>query len=269
MSGFARRVALGRSGLRVSRIGLGASYGISYEACRAAFDAGVNYFFWGSVRTVGMGLAIREIAARQRAELVVVVQCYVRDPRKIGQSLELALRKGQLDYADVVLLGWHDELPSAKVLDAAHALIEQGRCRHLGISSHNRPLFVELAKDPRLEVFHVRYNAAHRGAEREVFPLLSAPAPGIVSFTNTRWGDLLRAQNMPPGMAPPSAADCYRFVLSNPHVQVAISGPKDDAQAREALSVLELGPLDEAELQRMRVIGDHVHGVRSFSALFT
>lgn len=269
MSGFPRRVTLGRSGLQVSPLGLGASYGVPYEACRAAFDAGVNYFFWGSVRSIGMGLAIRELAVSHRAQLVIVVQCYVRDPRKIAQSLELALRKGKLDYADALLLGWHDERPSAAVVDAAYALVEQGRCRHLGISSHNRPLFVELATDARFDVFHVRYNAAHRGAEREVFPLLPAQAPGIVSFTNTRWGDLLRAQNMPRGMAPPSAADCYRFALSSPHVQVAISGPKDLAQTREALSVLDLGPLDEPALQRMRRIGDHVHGVRSFSALFT
>jgi aryl-alcohol dehydrogenase-like predicted oxidoreductase len=269
MSAFPRRVTLGKSGLQVSPIGLGASYGVPYEGCRAAFDAGINYFFWGSVRTVGMGLAIREIAARQREELVVVVQCYVRDPRKIARSVELALRKGRLQYADVLLLGWHDELPASAVVDAAYAVIAKGDCRHLAISSHNRLLFPELAKDARFDIFHVRYNAAHRGAEREIFPHLPAPAPGIVSFTNTRWGDLLQAKNMPAGFTPPSAADCYRFALSNPHIQVAISGPKDTAETRDAIAALELGPLDEEQLLRMRTIGDHVHGIRSLSVMLT
>jgi aryl-alcohol dehydrogenase-like predicted oxidoreductase len=193
----------------------------------------------------------------------------VRDPRKIARSVELALRKGRLEYADVLLLGWHDELPAAAVLDAASAVIASGKCRHLGISSHNRPLFVELAEDERFDVFHVRYNAAHRGAEREVFPHLPAPAPGIVSFTSTRWGDLLQAKNMPAGFSPPTAGDCYRFALSNPHIQVAICGPKDVAQTRDAIAALGRGPLDEEQLARMRTIGDHVHGIRSVSAMLT
>jgi len=269
VSGFQRRVALGKSGLQVAPIGLGASYGVPYSACRAAFDAGINYFFWGSVRTVGMGLAIRELAASQRDDLVVVVQCYVRDPRKISKSVELALRKGRLEYADVLLLGWHDEVPTGAVVDAAYALVASGQCRHLGISSHNRPLFVDLARDERFDVFHLRYNAAHRGAESEVFPRLPAAAPGIVSFTNTRWGDLLQAKNMPAGLTPPSAADCYRFALSNPHIQVAISGPKNEAETLAAIDALELGPLDEEQLARMRMIGDHVHSIRSVSAMLT
>jgi aryl-alcohol dehydrogenase-like predicted oxidoreductase len=270
MPAFPRRVRLGKSGLQVSPIGLGSSYGISEKACRIAFDAGINYFFWGSVRTVGMGLAIREIARADRQDLVVVLECYVRHPRKVATSIERGLRKAQLDYADIVLLGWHDALPAPAVLDAAEAVRERGLSRHLAISSHNRPLFVDLLEDERLDVFHVRYNAAHRGAEVDIFPHLQDDgAPGIVSFTNTRWGDLLAAKNMPAGMQPPSAADCYRFSLTNPHVQVAIAGPADESQMRAALDALESGPLDQEELARMRTIGDHVHGVRSLQAFLS
>ncbi len=49
---------------------------------------------------------------------------------------------------------------------------------------------------------------------------------------------------MPPGEAPLRAADCYRFVLGNPDVQVCMTGPADDAQLDEALSALAEGPLD-------------------------
>jgi aryl-alcohol dehydrogenase-like predicted oxidoreductase len=88
-----------------------------------------------------------------------------------------------------------------------------------------------------------------------------------VSFTNTRWGDLLQAKNMPAGFAAPSATDCYRFAISNPHIQVAISGPKNAAETQGAIAALEQGPLDEAELARMRTIGDHVHGLRSLTSM--
>lgn len=271
MSAFSTRVLLGRTGLTVSRIGVGSAYGVSERACRNAFDQGLNYFFWGSVRTAGMGAALREIGrGPDRDDLVVVLECYVRQPRLIPRSVERGLRALGLDRVDVLLLGWYDRQPAPRVLDAVSRLREKGLYRFLGISSHVRPLFQRYLEAGAYDLFHVRYNAAHRGAEREVFPFLPAEAsPGVVSFTNTRWGDLLDPRKMPPGTPPLSAADCYRFALSNPHVHVAICGPKSDEEMVEGLSVLRSGPLDDAEMERARRIGDHVHGVSSFMSFFT
>jgi aryl-alcohol dehydrogenase-like predicted oxidoreductase len=260
------KVEMGRSGLRVSRLGVGSSFGVSERACKMAFDAGVNYFFWGSVRTPQMGAAIRDIAKNHRDELVVVLECYARWPWMIRQSVEQGLRQLGLDQVDVLLLGWHDSVPSDGSLEMVDRLKEQGRFRSLGISSHQRPLFQKFIQDDRYEVCHVRYNAAHPGAEEDIFPYLDDGAPGIAAFTSTRWGDLLKAENMPEGHRPPSAPDCYRFVLSNPNVQVAICGPSNDREMEEALGVLKQGPLDRDEMLRMRKIGEHVHGIRSMMA---
>jgi len=272
MSEFSRKVPLGRTGVPVSRLGVGSAYGVSEAACLKAFDAGVNYFFWGSVRTPGMGLAIRRIAARgARDGLVVVLECYARGPRAVRWSVERGLKDLGIEFADVLLLGWHDTPPDARTLDAADALKERGRFRFLGISSHQRPLFREFLRSGRYDVFHLRYNAAHRGAETDVFPHLPGErkGPGIVSFTNTRWGDLLQARNMPPGTRPPSAADCYRFSLSNDHVHVALCGPASDLEMDEALRVLSSPPLDPEERARMQRIGDRVHGVSSWMSRLT
>jgi predicted aldo/keto reductase-like oxidoreductase len=81
-----------------------------------------------------------------------------------------------------------------------------------------------------------------------------------VVFTATRWGKLLDPKKMPPGEKPPTAADCYRFVLSHPAVDVCMSGAKTLEQMRQNLAVLDTGPMSEDELARMRRIGDHVHG---------
>jgi aryl-alcohol dehydrogenase-like predicted oxidoreductase len=269
VSDFSRKVTLGRSGLRVSRIGVGSSYHVSERACRTAFDAGVNYFFWGSVRTPGMGAAIRDIARHERDELVVVLECYARMPWLIERSVEQGLRQLGLDHVDVLLLGWHDKAPSPRVLETVLRLKEKGRFRCLGISSHQRPMLRAFLEQDPYEVLHIRYNAAHPGAERDIFPFMTENSPGIASFTNTRWGDLLKAQNMPAGYEAPTAPDCYRFVLSNPHVHVAICGPKNDREMDESLGVLKQGPMDEDEMRRMRTIGEHVHGIRSFMATFT
>jgi aryl-alcohol dehydrogenase-like predicted oxidoreductase len=271
MSDFSRKVALGRTGLQASRLGIGSAYGVSEKACRVAFDKGVNYFFWGSVRTAGMGLAIREIARSHRDDLIVVLQCYVRQAAWIHRSVETGLRNLRIDRADILLLGWYDRPPGRRILDAVDRLKEKGRFRFLGISSHQRLLFRQYLCDGRYDVFHIRYNAAHRGAEQEIFPHLpQAQAPGIASFTNTRWGDLLDPKKMPPGISsPPTAADCYRFALSHPAVHVAICGPKNDEEMSAGLLALKAPPMSEEELDRMRRIGDHVHGISSVMSFLT
>ena len=140
---------------------------------------------------------------------------------------------------------------------------EKGLVRFIGISSHNRKLLGALAGEGEFDVLHLRYNAAHRGAEIEIFPFLAKETekrPGTVVFTATRWGQLLKPKKMPPGEKPPTAADCYRFVLSNPAVDVCMSGAKTIEQMRENLAVLDGGPMTGAELERMRRIGDFVYG---------
>ena len=130
----------------------------------------------------------------------------------------------------------------------------------LALSSHNRSLFPKLAKEGLFDIFHVRYNAAHRGAETEAFQYLKGDhIPGIVTYTATRWGRLLKQKKMPPGETAPPASDCYRFVLSHPAVDVCLTGPKTREEMKEALKTLDLGPLEDEDLNRMRRIGDYIH----------
>jgi aryl-alcohol dehydrogenase-like predicted oxidoreductase len=165
------------------------------------------------------------------------------------------------EYVDVLLLGWRNKRPRPGLLDHACELKEKGLIRFLALSGHNRLLFPQLEKDRLIDIFHVRYNAAHRGAEREIFGHLPEEGgPGIVSFTNTRWGALVDPASMPPGEPPPSPADCYRFVLSHPRVHVAVCGPNSMKQLREDLECLRKGPMNDEELRRMHRIGDHVYG---------
>ena len=49
-------------------------------------------------------------------------------------------------------------------------------------------------------------------------------------------------------------------------VDVCITGPKNREEMQEALSALDLGPLSEEELARIKRIGDYVHA--SFKGYF-
>ncbi len=108
----------------------------------------------------------------------------------------------------------------------------------------------------------VRYNAAHRGAEREVFPHLGDEPPGVVAYTATRWGALLDPRLTPDGEPTPTATDCYRFALSNPSVDVCLCGPRDGAELDGALAALDRGVMDDGELAWMRRVGDAVRADR-------
>ncbi|MBW1789108.1 MAG: hypothetical protein JRK53_21255 [Deltaproteobacteria bacterium] len=258
---FTAPIVLGRTGLEAGRLGVAASYGAGSAAFEEAFERGCNYFYWGSMRKNGMRQAIQNICAQgKRDELIIVIQSYSRSAVLMEAFLKRALKTLNITSADVLLLGWHNKPPSQRMLDRALEMKEKGLYRFLALSGHKRPLFPELARTDVFDLFHVRYNAAHRGAENEVFSHLQGPSrPGMVTYTATRWGHLMNAKKMPPGESPPTAGDCYRFVLSNSNVDICITGPKNRAEMREALRTLELGPLDPDEMARMKRIGDHVH----------
>lgn len=264
MTAFPHRVTLGRSGLSVGKLGLGASFAAPATAYREAFDRGVNYFYWGSLRRNTMGQAIREIAPRARDDLVVLIQSYTRFSWMLGRSLERALRRLNLDRADVLLLGWFNNRPSQRLLDAALELRRRGLVRFLAVSGHRRTMFPELLDDETFSIWHVRYNAVHRGAEQEVFPQLAGrqpgERPGVVTYTTTRWGHLCNPKRTPAGESTPTGTDCYRFAISRPEVDLCLSAPKNTEEMRQALDALDRGPMDDEELAWMRRVGDHIYG---------
>lgn len=262
------RVPFGSTGLRVTPLGLGSAYGLSARDVEHAVDRGINYIYWGSHRRPSFAEAVRNLGPSRRHDLVLVVQTYTRLAALMRPSLERALRELGTDYTDLLLLGWWDAPPPRKILDAALALKDAGKTRGILISCHHRPTFESYIDDPAYDGIMVRYNAVHTGAEREVFPLLSRRRPGVVSYTATRWRDLIDPSRMPPGEPVPRASHCYRFALSNPHVDVCLAGPSNSRHLEEALSALDQGPLSDDEMAWMRRVGEYVYQnpkPRSFS----
>jgi len=148
-----------------------------------------------------------------------------------------------------------------QVRDEIDELRADPRVRAIGMSCHDRPFAGRMAAEGVMDTLMIRYNAAHRGAERDIFPQLAAHRPGVVSYTATRWSYLVRR----PGGWPkegriPTAGECYRFVLSNPHVDVCMTAPSNLRQLEENLAALRQGPLPEDDMRFMHEFGDYVHG---------
>ncbi len=269
IAGSFARGLLGRTGREVTRLGVSAGYGVPGDAVERAFEQGVNYLYWGSRRSGSFGVALRRLKS-QRDQFVLVTQSYTSFAPLLAWSLERALRELSFDYTDVLLLGLWNRPVSPRILEAAQRLKARGLVRHLAVSTHTRSLVPAIAAGRDFDVVHFRYNAAHPGAERDIFPHLSASdRPGLTAFTATSWGQLLGhgmlqgiagSRPLPKGDRVPTAADCYRYVLSHPEVDVCMTGPNSAAQMEHALTALRLGPMSGEELAWMRRVGQAVSG---------
>ena len=247
-------------GKRVFRLGLAANYGIDEAGIRGAFDRGVNYVFF--TPRGSMAKPLREHLARDRDKLVVACGPTVGwFGSSVRRSAERTLKKLGTDYLDVFQLNWLGVGAAWNdgTLKELRHLKESGKVRALGVSIHDRERAGKLAEDSPLDLLMIRYNAAHPGAERDIFPRLAKRQPTIVAYTATSWRKLLRRPRGWDGKLP-TAGDCYRFCLSSPHVDLVLCGPASTAQLDENLAALERGPLTAEEDTWLRNFGQVVHG---------
>ena len=259
---------LGNTGIAVHRLGLSATYLPGKKTIYRALDEGINYFFFFSIDTQMINV-LREVMKTEREDYVVATGAYnlLLGHPNLRRTLEKRLCQLRTEYIDVFLfLGVTKEkhFPE-RTREEFYRLREEGKVHAIGMSSHDRTFAGKLADNGSLDVLMIRYNAAHSGAERDIFPYLKQYNPGVVSYTATCWRYLLRRpRGWPREDRVPTAGMCYRFVLSNPHVHVFMTAPTNIKQFEENLRAVRLGPLDEDEMSFMCKFGDVVHQKRKW-----
>jgi aryl-alcohol dehydrogenase-like predicted oxidoreductase len=248
-------------GRRVCRLGLATNFGVEGKDLEWALEQGINYVFWTpKAKQVTPSLK----AALKRDRESIVIAC---GPTTgyfgggIKRACERLLKTLATDYLDILQIFWLGRTSAwtPATIDALVSLRESGKVRAIGVSIHDRKRAGELVKDSPLDMLMIRYNAAHPGAEQDIFPQLAIRQPAIVAYTATRWRGLLKR---PKGWNGPvmTASDCYRFCLSNPHVDLVLTGPKNRQQLQENINNLrEKGPLSEEESDWIRAFGGTVH----------
>jgi aryl-alcohol dehydrogenase-like predicted oxidoreductase len=230
-----------------------------------ALDRGVTFLNWcGQVDALSQtvaGLGLR------RQTVVVCVQFEARTAEEARLEWETICRALNTEYVDILTYYYVEEAAEWEQLCAPGGALEFGQelrrtgvARWLGLTTHQRPLAAAVARSGLLDVLMIRYNAAHRGAETEVFPITRERAMPVIAYTCLRWGALLRpTPNDPPGWVVPGAPAWYRFVLEHPAVTVALMAPDDRKELEEDLTVLEARPMAAAEYQQLAAHGQRVH----------
>jgi hypothetical protein len=257
------RLRLGSTGLSVSPICLGMT---SSAACvRAAFDAGVNFFFisadlhWPLYEETRKGLeSLLRGNPQRRREIVVGVVSYLEEPwfGYRNQFWEVVravpgLKRADLLIAGGVSAGWSfdERLPTLLRAKAERYL----GARAIGASLHHRKLAVRAEKSRAVDISFIRYNAAHPGARRDVFPHLPKKRGTLLYNFKSVVRPLPSRKLL--GLAAndwmPEPTDYYRFVLSATEFDGLLCSPWTPKEVRALARALDKGPLSREERERM------------------
>lgn len=196
---------LGRTGLRVSIIGFGASplgneFGTvdsaeSERAVHAAIDAGINFFdvspFYG--RTLAeerLGQAL----VGHRDSVVLSTKCGRYDKQlfdfsaeRVRSSVEESLKRLRTDHVDVLLA--HDiefgdrEQILNETLPAMRDLQRQGKVRFIGVSGLPLKLLADVAEHADLDVIlsYCHYNLLARDLDAVLTPVAQSRGIGLIN----------------------------------------------------------------------------------------
>jgi aryl-alcohol dehydrogenase-like predicted oxidoreductase len=267
-------------GKSVCRLGLATrgGAGLGADDVLHAIDRGVNFLNWPGEADApsgadGLSDAIASLGPRRDA-IVVCVQFGARTAVEAAAELRTILATLRTDYVDILTLyyvereeEWSRLCQNGGSLGYLQRARQDGIVRRIGVTSHQRSLAARMAASGQIDALMIRYNAAHRGAERDIFPTTDARQLPVIAYTALRWGALLRPTSTDPaGFVLPPARDWYRFVLQSPSVAVVLAAPNDRRELDHDLQLLTVsGPLTESEYGRM---ADHGERVRATAGGF-
>lgn len=211
-----RYTNLGRTGLQVSRICLGAmTYGtpewrswvLDEQASRPfiqkALEAGINFFDTADMYSKGvseevLGRALNDFARRE--ELVIATKVFhptgpSANERGLSRvhilrSIDASLQRLGTDYVDLYQIHrWDPHTPIEETLEALHDVVKAGKARYLGASSmyawqFTKALYLaDLHGWTRFVSMQNHYNLIYREEEREMLPLCLDQGIGVIPWS--------------------------------------------------------------------------------------
>ena len=160
---------LGKTGLKVSTVGFGASRTEDPSVIRRIIDNGVNIIDTGRMYSEGrneelIGKVIRDI----RKDIIIqskFFRKYLTDTNQILESIDNSLRALKTDYIDIMLKQsaiTRDELLAPPVLEAITRAKKAGKIRFSGFSTHDNQaeMIREAVKSGFYDIVLVAYNHA-------------------------------------------------------------------------------------------------------------
>jgi aryl-alcohol dehydrogenase-like predicted oxidoreductase len=243
---------LGRTGLKVTTVGMGVMNCSDPAVVLRAFDLGINFFdtapsYMGGRNEEMVGKALRG----KRDKIFIQTKLGTSDEKRMRDSVEKSLRRLQTDYVDVLL--WHglhsvDEVSDTKLFEFMEKMKKEGKARFAGFSAHSRManLLREAAKMRHHDVALVSYNFTHSKDLREAVSQAAASGIGIVAMKTQAGG--YKKEKMG-NLSPHQAA--LKFVLRDTNVTLAVPGVTTIEQMEECAAVMGT-TLSRGDMDRLR-----------------
>ncbi len=243
-------VSLGKTGLKISRLGFGGIpiQKIDAEGTRKLFlqmkDAGINFVDTARGYTVSeeyIGYALEGI----REHFVLATKSMSRDKEGMARDIDTSLKNLRTDHIELYQI--HN--PSVGDLERAfsaggaiEALLEakeNGKIGHIGVTAHS------------LEVFEMAMS--YDFVETIMFPYNIVETQGEALMQRcTEKGIAVIAMKPLAGGAIEDATLALRFIAANPDVTVVIPGVAEEKEIVQNVSaVCDTSPLNAAELAKI------------------
>ncbi|MEJ7600213.1 MAG: hypothetical protein WKG01_20055, partial [Kofleriaceae bacterium] len=193
------------------------------------------------------------LARVARDQIVVAAAAYVTQREFCSEPFrEVIAAVPDLHTLDVLVAGgaYGSEFAARWEVYLAHR--ERGfvGARAIGASFHDRVAAATAIAGGSLDLALVRYNPAHPGAQRDLFPHLPATRrTRVLGFTST--GAYKAAPAVADDVWLPELTDHYRFALSRPELDGLLCSPTQPAHVGELAAAMAEGPLSIAEQEHM------------------
>lgn len=250
-------VTLGKTGLKVSRMGLGGIpiQRIDAEGTKTLLnklaDQGVNYIDTARGYTVSekyLGYALEGI----RDKFVLATKSMARTKETMAADIEKSLHNLRTDYIDLYQV--HN--PSMEQLDqvlagdgalkALQEAKEAGKIGHIGLTAHSTEVFARALELEWVETIMFPYNIVENQGE-ELIAQCKEKNIGFIDMKPLAGGAIENGRL------------AMRYICANKNVTIVIPGMAEEKEIEENIKAcLDSSPLSEKELKEIELIREQL-----------
>lgn len=235
--GDMKEARLGRTGLKVKTIGFGGipiqrvSEREAIKVVRRSFELGIDYYDTArgySVSEERIGKALHDV----RDKVFFATKSLERTKKGVLGELEISLKNLKTDWIDVYQLhsistheAWEQVSAQNGALHALYEARDEGKIRHLGITSHNASVLQEILETNNIfETIMIPYNYISTIAAEKLLPLCKKMDIGTVIMKPFGGGVFS------------SPKVSLKYVLANKNVDIVIPGMFNPIEVEENIA---------------------------------
>jgi len=237
---------LGRTGLKVTTVGMGCMITSDPSVIERAADMGINYF--DTARGYSQGNNERMVAAAlgaRRKQVVISTKSHAPNKVELQKHLETSLRELNTDYIDIWFLHGRNspaEIPDDQI-EVQQLAKKQGKVRFTGVSTHNgqQQILPWMVQKGTFDVVLTSYNFTMDAGMDEAIATAAKAGMGVVAMKVMAGG--LRRQKQGDPLYKKLTQDgallaALKWVIHKPNIATTIPSMTDMDQLDENLKAM-------------------------------